>query len=155
MHQIFLVKDIMKFYVSLFRVCNLFILKTKISMLVEYYPACCLLHLYLYIYEYWTNNKTKYFMNAQVDFNVPHVFLCVTACLRRSFHMIHIPATLTKNFIVCIGQEFIRPFLPGSRMFRMNSLITVNVDWINFLILYTVLGEFSNNTEHCLQLNLQ
>ena len=37
----------------------------------------------------------------------------------------------------------------------MNSLITVNVDWINFLILYTVLGEFSNNTEHCLQLNLQ
>ena len=35
-------------------------------------------------------------MNAQVDFNVPHVFLCVTACLRRSFHMIHIPATLTK-----------------------------------------------------------
>ena len=94
-------------------------------------------------------------MNAQVDFNVLRVFLCVTACLRRSFNMIHVPATLTKNFIVCIGQEFIRPFLPGSRMFRMNSLITVNVDWINFLILYTVLGEFSNNTEHCLQLNLQ
>ena len=77
-------------------------------------------------------------MNAQVDFNVPHVFLCVTTCLRRSFHMIHVPATLTKNFIVCIGQ------------------ITVNVDWINFLILlYTALDEFSNNTEHCLQLNMQ